>query len=549
MPPNRRARIIHAALFALILAAGAALRVWGIDARSLWHDEGYSLAFVRLGAGAMNHALAFDVHPPLYYWLLRFWMLLGHSVTWARLFSALCSAATLPVAYALARSLAGPRIALGAMAFLAISPQAIYYGQELRMYSLQALLIAAMMVFGLAALRRPDPWRIGATLVCGVAATYTHYFSAPFLIGFLIVLAFVRRDGEPDVGRAMVRAAVSALVSTLLYLPWLYTAMGHVLINSFHGLRSAEQTPSLNPTVDFLNRALETSLGFIPAFPFDHWLFPSPAALAAVRQWTALGFAGALFLLFLLGLARLRAAPGARPFFAAFLVIPWLLALAFMSVGGRFYPRFVLPMLPLGFACAAQGIASLPPRFGVRPSGRMKRIEAEKPLRPEGRIPNLGRWIRWVVSAAVGAVLLSSSIASLRVDIRDVSRNIARDLDRARVELNAEAAAAPVLHAGAHSFWTLMGYDPTPGRHRLLDTPLAPALARLVYGRSILVRGSDLKQWSAVWVAYSEWGPGPPRLRQEIERRWFGEGWRVVESLSAARYNKRMEAVLYERTK
>ena len=516
---NERGRGVHAALFFLILALGLALRFWELDKRSLWHDEGHSLAFVRLPAREMTRALAFDDHPPLYYWALRAWMAAGEGVGWGRLFSALCSFATLPVAYALARGLAGRGAALGAMALLAVSPQAVYYGQELRMYALQSLFTTAMMALGLAALRRPSAARIGSTIVFGVLACYTHYFSALFLLGFLAVLPWAGREGEPDAGRGAVRAALGAVLAAALYLPWLPTAMSHVLVNSLRGLKAAAPAPS--PDVAFLERALETSLGFVPAFPFDSWVLASPGALSQVRHWTAMVFSGALLAFFLLGLLRLRCEPRAKAFLAAFLVIPWLLAAAFQACGGRFYPRFVVPMLPLGFACAAAGIGAF-----------------------------AQRWRRWGAAAAVamGAVMLASTTAMLGSDIRDVSRDMAAELARLRAEFRGRpAGGAPVLHAQAHSFWTLMGYDPTPGRHRFLAGPQTPALARLMYGRAVQIRPAELAHYDELWVAYSEWGPGPPQLRRRIEPLWFGEGWRVDLSVAAARYNKRMQLVLYSR--
>ena len=76
-------------LLAVLLIAGAALRLHHLATESLWLDEAYSITIARLGPAHIVEMTAEDVHPPLYYFLLYGWISLWGSTEWdARLLSA-----------------------------------------------------------------------------------------------------------------------------------------------------------------------------------------------------------------------------------------------------------------------------------------------------------------------------------------------------------------------------------------------------------------------------------------------------------------------------
>jgi len=51
-----------------------ALRTYLLGATNLWWDEAYSVWLARRPLTELLRTTAFDVHPPLYYVLLRGWM-------------------------------------------------------------------------------------------------------------------------------------------------------------------------------------------------------------------------------------------------------------------------------------------------------------------------------------------------------------------------------------------------------------------------------------------------------------------------------------------
>jgi hypothetical protein len=94
---------------------------------------GHSLADALLWAAKVNQ------QPPLYYFLLHYWIQLnGDSAYYARLFSVLFSAGTIPFIYLIGKHAAGEKVGLVAAVILAASPFHIYFAQETSMYTLLA---------------------------------------------------------------------------------------------------------------------------------------------------------------------------------------------------------------------------------------------------------------------------------------------------------------------------------------------------------------------------------------------------------------------------
>jgi len=136
--PAIGARTTYAALALLTLAA-LALKLFRIDAASYWADELFSVFWVRESLGFLWSAEAFEIEttPPLYYTLLKPWAAaFGSSELAIRSFSAVLSAATIPLVWRLAREFAGPGTALLAAAIFALNPMQMQFAQEARAYAL-----------------------------------------------------------------------------------------------------------------------------------------------------------------------------------------------------------------------------------------------------------------------------------------------------------------------------------------------------------------------------------------------------------------------------
>ncbi len=119
-----------------------------------------------------------DTNPPAYYLLLHFWTRwLGTSDIALRLFSAFFALLCFPLLWSFGIHLGGRRTAAFSCLFFSLSPVALRYSVEGRMYSLVWFLVLAM-VWSILYLRKNGLHKIYGSLlvVTGTAALLTHYY-------------------------------------------------------------------------------------------------------------------------------------------------------------------------------------------------------------------------------------------------------------------------------------------------------------------------------------------------------------------------------------
>ena len=228
----------------LILWLAAGLRFYRLDAQSLWNDEGNSARLSERPLSLIIEGTASDIHPPLYYILLRGWReFLGESAFGLRSFSAFAGVLTVATTLALGRLFfrqrSDPeipvRFVLIATFLAAVNPTLIYYSQEMRMYSLLALLTAVSTLF-LWRWLSAEPgskWAI-AYVLSATAGLYTHYFFPAVLVlqNLIVLLWLLRACGifvfavsEPLQKRPLRKTILHwtgmMVLIFLLYLPWL----------------------------------------------------------------------------------------------------------------------------------------------------------------------------------------------------------------------------------------------------------------------------------------------------------------------------------------
>jgi len=244
----------------LLLAWG--LRLYRLDAQSLWYDEGVSAALALRSFAAITRDAALDIHPPLYYYLLHAWStLVGTSEFTLRVPSVLFGLVVTCLTYKLGQRLFGLQVGLVAALFAAASPILVYYSQEARMH-LQMTALAGLSMYLFLKLIVDGERRRGKLLWTGyvVATTamlYSHYFA--FTVVLLQNTYFAGRwlvcmgsgwrsrqaaPGRPDepasiAGVTMGRGCEATtpllhwlglqLLLSLLFLPWLAIVYGQLL--------------------------------------------------------------------------------------------------------------------------------------------------------------------------------------------------------------------------------------------------------------------------------------------------------------------------------
>lgn len=178
-------------LLALFTAIGCLMvLLWWQARTSLWEDE-----IIAITHGNQPLPLFFievlrnDIHPPLYFLLLKFWHDLGFRSDAAVLFNSVaCAFASLGVLFFIARKTHGARAAWYATALFAVLPIFAYAGGNLRMY---ALVPACVLLVWYANrqwfLLRERKWLVWAVVLEG-ATSYLHAIEF-FFVGFIALAA------------------------------------------------------------------------------------------------------------------------------------------------------------------------------------------------------------------------------------------------------------------------------------------------------------------------------------------------------------------------
>lgn len=145
----------------IILAVATIIRLPAIN-QWLWYDEAYTAMLAGMSVPEMLEATSHDVHPPTWYLIeMPFVHLLGMNEAALRLPSVILGVLAVWLTWRLARSFVLENQALLAAGLTAISPFAIYYSNEARMY---ALLTVAVLLAWIGAIERRR-W----LLACGTA--------------------------------------------------------------------------------------------------------------------------------------------------------------------------------------------------------------------------------------------------------------------------------------------------------------------------------------------------------------------------------------------
>jgi uncharacterized membrane protein len=174
-----------------LFAVFAALIVLTIGRFSTWLDESASLLLAANDYTEIVHRSVLDVHPPLWYLVLKLWVqVFSPTILASRAESAVFMFAALVVWYHFVRTRFSRPLALLTLALTATNPMLLHYAVEGRMYALGVLLVALTSVFVTSTAR----WRWFAYWPCAVAMLYVHYFLAFPLAAQFVYLLMTRRE-------------------------------------------------------------------------------------------------------------------------------------------------------------------------------------------------------------------------------------------------------------------------------------------------------------------------------------------------------------------
>lgn len=339
-------------LLAVATATGLVLRMFPL--RSIWLDEAISIQQAQQPYLVMLHQLSrADIHPPL--WGSVLWVdvrLFGYSPLAVRFPSIVIGTLSIPLAYLVARELYDRRTGVVAAFFLAVSPIAVWYSGEARMYAFY-LFWALLATWGQArAIRRGHPGDWALFILASGGLVYTHYFALLQLCAqhlVFAVLAVRGRRGYDQTGRD-------------LLVPWLLSVAATIALVSPLMPYTAQQVRGALAAADSLAAAAASGSGGGTGFV-------SPYVVLANVVWATLGYhpndvmaqlvalwpVGLLLVLFLLGKGRSRAS-----MLLATLVVAPLAFTYLVSVKNRSYfeLRYFVSVVPALLILASRAVAT-----------------------------------------------------------------------------------------------------------------------------------------------------------------------------------------------
>ena len=310
------------------------LAVAGIDSQSLWRDEALTLGRIqqpldRLFANrnVVQGIDSPDLHPPLYFLILKFWsILVGTSEFSLRYLSLMAMVIALGLFAAVGRKIWIRETGVWAVALAAVSSFYLWYSQEARMYTM-IVMLTLLFFYAL------WPLILGQSttkqyILCGLVGAlliYTHY-TGVFLVGFAAVALLVTR-----VGGQRLKWPVVILISMLIISLFLtgLVLLSIPLFGSVRELLTAQGFFAFEqrPIWDLLRETVNTfTLGSTIPVPDPGWriapflllaIVGIPALAVAIprhrKQIILLGFGGFTITLFLFYLASFLQANYSNP--------------------------------------------------------------------------------------------------------------------------------------------------------------------------------------------------------------------------------------------
>jgi len=232
-------------LFFLILILATCLRIFHIAERDFWYDEAFTGITIRDSFSGMMKIIVNDVHPPLYYILVKYFSAFFHYNAFGiRLFSAIFGLLCIVAIYFFAKELFNKKTALWASFLTAINPFAIQYSQEARMYTMYCFLVIVSAYFLLRGLQAN---KVRHYLLWGLffgLSALTHYMSLFFVFVFYFVFLiwnFQKTESKDKKNITLFylksllpggKLVLGYLVSFLVFSPW--------TLNFLRSLKSAD---------------------------------------------------------------------------------------------------------------------------------------------------------------------------------------------------------------------------------------------------------------------------------------------------------------------
>jgi mannosyltransferase len=211
-PAKPAVHLIYLVVLVALVLLGMALRLYGLDADSMWTDEIFTAERAQLDLPTLFSRLASGegrgIQLPLLYVIAHFSVAsLGTSEFVLRFGSMLVGSLSILLIYKLGEMLWSRDVGLAGAFLLAINPYHVQYSQEARHYALMTFLALMSSIFLIKAVQRNSPSLWLGFVVSTILSLYNHYFAFLFLPAQVVLVAWLiaqnwssfRRSGHPVV--------------------------------------------------------------------------------------------------------------------------------------------------------------------------------------------------------------------------------------------------------------------------------------------------------------------------------------------------------------
>lgn len=329
-------------LVVAVLLLGYGLRVWLLADTNYNWDEGYSAWISGLPVAQLADTTARDVHPPLYYLLLKLsrTLLLGDTEFILRYTSLITGMLLIAITYRFGRAVGGVGVGITAALLIAAARGHVHISQLARMHALAALWSTVALWLALIWWRNPRDWRSALGYVLSTAgALYTFYLTImlPLAVNAAVgVLLLI--DHQRGMWRKLLAWAGLQIAAALLFVPWIAYALPRMF---------SWRSDQITPPGFFTQFYLATLTVGRPTF--------DPQQLPYVFAYGLVVIVGAVW--------GLRTRRSAAVLLVAGVVTPavvvFLLALPFHNWGRPLAARYLLMLSACFYVLAALGIHGL----------------------------------------------------------------------------------------------------------------------------------------------------------------------------------------------
>src|ERR1700738_2508718 len=217
-------RVVTSPLF-WALPVQAILLFWHLDLLEPWGDELFTLNTVPQSLQQIGSIVGHNIHPPLYFYLLHFWIQSpwpGSLLTKMRAMSAIWGLLATTLFYFLWLRHERPPLQRIFLVLWILSPCLLLYARMARSYTLQLTLALLAIYAAVRWTKQLGDWRrLLAYVLASTVLLYTHYLPGLAILVATSVTLSLRRGLRL---RTRIAAVVgSTMLVSALYLPWLAT--------------------------------------------------------------------------------------------------------------------------------------------------------------------------------------------------------------------------------------------------------------------------------------------------------------------------------------